>query len=67
MPFQHASLSSSALTSATYDDETRELSVMFHSGRSYTHPGVPQEVFDQLRQAPSPGAFYNQQIKGVYG
>lgn len=58
----------SASISATYDDETQKLDITFiASGRTYTHPDVPQTVVDGLVRAPSPGAFYNSEIKGSYG
>ena len=60
-------LSSSALSSATYDPDTRVLDVTFVNGRTYTHPDVPQAVVDGLASAASAGAYYNAVIKGVYG
>ena len=59
-------LRSTALAYASYDDETETLEIDFVNGRSYTHVGVPQSVYDALAIAPSPGEFYNQQIKGQY-
>ena len=59
-------VSSTALSSCTYDDETQDLIITFVSGRSYTHAGVPAEVYQGLVMASSPGTFYNEVIKGVY-
>lgn len=59
-------LRSTALAGAAYDDETRTLTVDFRNGRTYTHEGVPQEVYDGLVSAPSPGQYYNSVIKGQY-
>jgi len=59
-------VSSTALSSCTYDDETQDLIVTFLSGRSYTHAGVPAEVYQGLVMASSPGSFYNEVIKGTY-
>jgi hypothetical protein len=42
------------------------LTVEFTNGRQYTHEWVPKEVYEEFLQAPSPGAFYNAQIKGQY-
>jgi hypothetical protein len=60
-------LSSSAISSAGYDDETQTLDVSFTSGQTYTFQNVPSEIFDGLISAPSPGRYYHQQIKGNYG
>ena len=59
-------LQSTAITRVAYDDETRQLEITFVSGRRYTHESVPQNVFDELVYDPSPGSYYNQNIKGVY-
>ena len=42
------------------------LTVEFHTGRIYDHPHVPPEVFKNLLQAESKGAFYNRRIRGKY-
>ena len=57
---------SSALASCSYDDRTGDLTVTFVNGRSYTHPDVPQEVYQQLVMSGSPGGYYNAAIKGSY-
>lgn len=62
----HFTLASSWLTGATYDPETQDLTVSTISGRDYTHPGVPPDVVAGLRAAPSPGSFYNSEIKNTY-
>lgn len=59
-------LRSSAIAAAGYDPDSRTLEVEFTSGRSYTHPGVPPEVYAGLIGADSPGRYYSQNIKGVY-
>jgi KTSC domain len=63
---QSKPLRSTAIAEASYDDETRTMEVEFTNGRSYTHVGVPQEVYDGLVSAGSPGAYYNSAIKGRY-
>jgi hypothetical protein len=62
-----ASLSSSALSSASYDDETLELEIRFTSGQTYTFYNVPPEIYEGLVSAPSPGRYFHSQIKGIYG
>jgi hypothetical protein len=66
MAKQIAHLDSSALLMASWDDETNDLDVTFRNGRTYTHPRVPESVFDGLRSASSAGQFYSQNIRGVY-
>lgn len=66
MAKETAPLQSSVLLLASYDDETQEMDVTFRNGRTYTHPRVPAEVFHQLRDAGSPGQFYNENIRGKY-
>lgn len=60
-------LRSSMIAAAGYDPDTRTLEIEFTSGRTYTHPGVPPHVYENLLAAESPGRYYNQNIKGVYG
>ena len=67
MTTQSQSLSSTALSSATYDDETRTLDIGFRSGGSYTFANVPPEVYQALVGASSPGKYYHSYIKGIYG
>jgi len=42
------------------------LTVVFHNGRAYDHPGVPYAMFEALLLAESKGVFYNQHIRGRY-
>ena len=42
------------------------LTIEFHSGRVYDHPGVPYAVFAGLMNASSKGAYYNAHIRGRY-
>jgi hypothetical protein len=57
-------VNSSAIRAVGYDGYT--LTVEFHSGRIYDHPGVPEAVFRGLMNASSMGAYYNQRIRGRY-
>lgn len=61
-----AQLSSTALSSAEYDDESGQLSITFTSGQTFTYDNVPMSVFEGLQSARSAGQFYHQRIKGVY-
>jgi KTSC domain len=58
------SVESTAIRAVSYDGHT--LTVEFHSGRIYHHPGVPYQVFEEFMRALSKGAFYNQHIRGRY-
>lgn len=60
------SLASSNLSAMRYDEETRLLQIRFLSGRSYDFKDVPADVADGLKQADSPGKYFNSSIKGVY-
>jgi len=56
---------STAIRAVGYDGYT--LTVEFHTGRIYDHPGVPYSVYVEFMNAPSMGAYYNQFIRGRYG
>lgn len=60
-------LASSAIISATYDDQTKQMQITFTDGRTYDFPNVPEDVFDGLAEAPSAGRYYTENIKGVFG
>lgn len=67
MPLFHNSFAgSSALSSGTYDTDTQTLNLLFTSGRDYTFENVPEHVWDGLCAARSAGAYFAQNIKGVY-
>lgn len=66
MPSRTHTFTSRAVSFATYDPDTQVLEVTFNTGRTYTHPGVPESVFEDFISAPSAGSFYGSQIKGQY-
>ena len=57
-------VNSTAIRAVGYDGYT--LTVEFHSGRTYDHPGVPEAVFHGLINASSIGWYYNRYIRGRY-
>lgn len=57
---------SESIAAIGYDDDAEALEVEFVSGAVYRYRGVPQDVFEDLRQAPSKGAHFNQHIKDAY-
>lgn len=59
-------LQSSNIAACAYEPDSRTLHIRFNSGRSYAYADVPQDVYDGLMSATSPGQFVNNAIKGVY-
>lgn len=59
-------LQSSNIAAAGYDEETRELTVQFASGSTYTYRDVGKDAFDGLVEAPSAGRYFATHIKGFY-
>jgi len=57
-------VSSSFILAVGYSGGT--LYVEMHTGQTYTHPHVPYYHFEGLLHASSPGAYYNQNIRGKY-
>jgi|RhiMethySRZTD1v2_1073278.scaffolds.fasta_scaffold232973_1 KTSC domain-containing protein len=64
--FREPVSSSSSIAALGYDDDTETLEVEFASGVVYRYRGVSQDTFEDFRQAPSKGAFFNQHIKDAY-
>jgi hypothetical protein len=61
-----AAVQSSWLLQASYDDETKSLTIQTRSGKAYTYSNVPMDIYEGLRDASSPGQYWGQNIKGVY-
>lgn len=61
-----ASSLSSVIDRVEYSGDTRTLQIWFKGGRRYAYIGVPPEVVDVLRAAPSVGAFVNELINPLY-
>jgi hypothetical protein len=57
---------SSMIAGVEYDDETRELDILFSSGKTYRYFDVPADVYAMLLDAESKGQFFNEEIKGAY-
>src|SRR5687768_11606551 len=57
---------STAIRSAAYDEETRELIIGLTTGRSYVYRDVHDWVYIELLAAPSVGRYYNLRIKDRY-
>ena len=55
---------SSNLAGASWDNET--LIIEFKRGGSYQYDDVPEEIYNELIEADSPGSYYHKNIKGQY-
>ncbi len=56
-------VTSSTIRSMRYDPEARQMGVIFHNGSEYVYDGIPQEIFDTVRQAPSVGRAFDTYVK----
>lgn len=56
-------VSSSAIVSVGYEQNTHQLEVEFRDGAVYKYYGVPPYVYFGLIQASSPGNYFNHVIK----
>jgi hypothetical protein len=63
---QDIPLQSTTIQSVNYQPDTQSLDITFTSGRSYTLEGVPPDVFLGLLHAPSPGQYFNANLRGKY-
>ena len=57
---------SSSLASCDYDDEACTLTIQFVRGKEYKYADVPKPVYEDLKDAESPGKFFLGYIKPVY-
>ncbi len=57
---------STVIHSASYDEETEELTVRLRTGRTYIYREVEERVYDELCAAESVGRYYNQRIRDDY-
>lgn len=57
-------VASSNIRSVGYQDGTLE--VEFVTGNVYQYFDVPQQVYQQLLSAPSPGTYFHEMIRGYY-
>jgi hypothetical protein len=46
-----------------YDADTRELLIVFQSGRKYAYHGVPPETYEAMTSAFSKGEYFNANIR----
>lgn len=57
---------STHIDAASYDEDTKKLSVRFVGGDVYTYFDVPAEVWVQLQSAVSKGRFVNVVLRRAY-
>jgi hypothetical protein len=57
---------SSFIATVGYNSWSGTLVVVMRSGQSYEYHNVPYSVYIGLITASSPGAYYNEHIKGKY-
>jgi hypothetical protein len=57
---------SSNLAGFGYDPSSQTLTVQFKNNSKYNYFNVPENVFNEMKNASSKGKFFNQNIKGVY-
>ena len=57
---------SSAILRADYSTARRTLFVTFSSGREYIYFDVPEELYRAFLATPSPGQFFNFEIRDRY-
>ena len=61
-----ATLNSTFLKEATYNDSTRTLTVIFNNGRTYSYQNVDRSIFQGLIDADSSSRFFGTQIRGRF-
>ena len=54
------------MTGVDYNEDTRQLDILFASGKTYRYFDVPAEVYAGLLDAESKGQFFNEEIKDAY-
>ena len=57
---------SEAISSVSYDGDTSELKVQFHSSGVYTYHGVSRQRYQAFENALSKGGYLNSSIKPLY-
>jgi hypothetical protein len=72
MPLVHSTsrnpvaVESSLLAHVSYDEPRAILTLEFRDGTVYQYTDVPLQIFQDLLQADSKGAYFNRRIRGLY-
>lgn len=59
-------VTSSTISRIRWDPQSLILEIEFHNGRIYQYFDVPEAVFQALRNAPSVGTYFSQNVKGAF-
>lgn len=59
-------MNSSAILDIEYDTSKRELTIKFHSGKTYVYYNVPKPIYTDLMAASSAGDYFNRYIDSQY-
>jgi hypothetical protein len=57
---------STVIHSYQYDAASRQLAIVFQSGRHYVYKDVPAEIYAAMRAAFAKGEFFNSHVRGRY-
>lgn len=63
MEIEMEPIESSNLREVGYDPDSKTLAIIFNSGMKYHYHDVPQETFDELKEAESAGKYFNANIR----
>jgi len=66
MPLIRFPVVSSAIAGLEWDNLDLSLFVSFHKGGTYVLRGVPEEEVERFAGSPSPGSYWNTNMKGKY-
>jgi hypothetical protein len=59
----YVSVNSSTLSEVAYDEGSSTLGVRFKNGGEYEYLGVPEKIYRNLLAAPSPGKYFDANVK----
>lgn len=65
-PVAESLKSSSAVGHIAYDDDAREMTVTFVTGRVYLYSDVDPDTFEDFIAAESKGRYFNARIRGKF-
>jgi len=65
-PEVSSSLESSLIREVVYDPFMNVMTVHFKNGGTYDYLEVPEETYQSLLEAPSPGKFFHTDIKNKF-
>lgn len=66
MPFVNIPVTSTAIARLEYDLGDQTLAITFQKGGNYLLKGVPEIEAERLANSPSPGSYWNLNMRGKY-